>query len=428
MKIRNFAATIFTVLSLSVFLYAGGVSTEELAVRAASADMAASHQAILRLRAIGPAGLDALFQKYSTEIESFSRTGRADDRWKRIAYALDTVAMQKDAYASHLYWYTDLERARSAADDQNKPILTLRLLGNLNEEFSCANSRLFRAVLYPNAEVSAYLRDHYILHWRSVRPAPKVTIDFGDGRKIERTITGNSIHYILDEKGDIVDALPGLYSPKAFLKYLIQGAQVNSAVARLLPPDRTKALMRYRKASFDDIRSKRDRSVASAKVVLTEPKDTIIAIDVQPRAMSKMVVTDEVSILRLYDDFARFEPQVDLTDWNKLARIYSPSQKLDEKSLAFIRRQNIGTGLTDEQFRGLFDKLENFISLDVTRNDFLYHPKLYQWLNEEQTGDIEQFNARVYADIFKTPNSDKWLGLYSPDIYTALDGNGFIGK
>ncbi len=27
----------------------------------------------------------------------------------------------------------------------------------------------------------------------------------------------------------------------------------------------------------------------------------------------------------------------------------------------------------------------------------------------------------VYAEIFKTPSSDKWLGLYSTDIYSALD-------
>ena len=62
----------------------------------------------------------------------------------------------------------------------------LRLLGNLDEEYSCANSRFFRTTLYANAEVSRYLHDHFILHWKSVRPVPRITVDFGDGRKIER--------------------------------------------------------------------------------------------------------------------------------------------------------------------------------------------------------------------------------------------------
>jgi hypothetical protein len=49
---------------------------------------------------------------------------------------------------------------------------------------------------------------------------PKVTIDFGDGRKLERTVTGNSAHYILTPDGEVVDCLPGLYGPQAFLNKL----------------------------------------------------------------------------------------------------------------------------------------------------------------------------------------------------------------
>ena len=428
MKILNLVVTVLTTLVLSGFLCAGEVSREQLAVQAASFDPPEATSAIRDLRAMGQPGLDALFDKYSAEIERFASTGETDDNWKRIANALDTVAMQKDAYASHLFWYTDLAEAKRAAKMQNKPILTLRLLGNLNEEFSCANSRLFRAVLYPNADISKYLRDNYILHWRSVRPAPKVTIDFGDGRKIERTLTGNSIHYILDPEGGIIDALPGLYSPTAFLNYLKQGSRISRDTASLTWVNKEKAFLKYRKQSFDGIISSRQSDVLLSKVTLTEPKESLVPIVISERAMAKAVVTDENSILRVYDDFAKFEPQIDLGSWNKLAKLYEPSPKPDANSIAFIRRQNAKTGLSEADFAGLFAKLENFIALDTTRNDFLFHTKLYQWLNAGNTGDIESFNARVYADIFKTPNTDKWLGLYSPDIYTALDGNGFTDK
>ena len=112
-----------------------------------------------------------------------------------------------------------------------KPILSLRLLGRLDEELSCANSRFFRLILYSNTEVSALLREHFILHWQSVRPVPKVTIDFGDGRKLERTLTGNSIHYILDSDGRPMDALPGLYGPQAFIRELTRAERV-AAVCR----------------------------------------------------------------------------------------------------------------------------------------------------------------------------------------------------
>ena len=144
----------------------------------------------------------------------------SDARWEQITTALDTVAQQKNSYLSGLYWHTDIESAKRASAASGKPILSLRLLGKLTDEFSCANSRFFRTVLYSNAEVSAVLRDRFVLHWQSVRPVPTVTIDFGDGRKLERTLTGNSIHYILDSQGRPIDALPGLYGPQAFLRGL----------------------------------------------------------------------------------------------------------------------------------------------------------------------------------------------------------------
>ncbi len=115
---------------------------------------------------------------------------------------------------------------------------------------------------------------------------------------------------------------------------------------------------------------------------------------------------------------------MDFTEWQKLADLYSPSPVLDEASTAFVRRQTKRTGLSDAEFASMFAKLRAFVGLDTTRNDFLYHTQLYGWLNSDPTADLESLNSRVYSEIFKTPDSDKWLGLYSTDVYTALDGNG----
>ncbi|MGQ0542544.1 MAG: hypothetical protein ACT4O9_11945 [Blastocatellia bacterium] len=413
-------------LMLAASGFANGVAVEELAKKAVSDDTVVSKGAITELRTLGQKGVDALIAQFAAEIKEFSELGEATDEWRRIAYAIDTVAMQKDAYASGLYWYTDLNEAKRVAEAREKPILSLRLLGNLNEEFSCANSRLFRAILYPNNAISKFLRENYVLHWKSVRPAPRVTIDFGDGRKIERTITGNSIHYILDENVRIIDALPGLYSPKAFMIYLAQGKRVNDSIDGFGDREKDLALLRYRKLSFDRIREKRESAIKLTAVNLVEHKAGTRAIDAAPLAASKMVVTDEISILRVYDTFSRYEPQIDFSDWQKLANLYSPNPELDASTTAFVRRQNAKTGRSEAEINGMFAKLKNYINLDTTRNDFLYHMKLYEWLNRGSVGDLESFNSRVYADIFQTPDSDKWFGLYSSDVYTALDGNGIV--
>ena len=426
-------------LAVAAFVLSGTVRAESetlipLAETAITGSESESAEAIKKLRASGPEGLRTLFNVYSAEIIEFRKSGTETEKWRKIAAAIDEVAMQKDAYASGLYWYTDLNEARKAAAEDGKPILTLRLLGNLNEEFSCANSRLFRSLLYANAEVSKYLRDNYILHWKSVRPAPRITIDFGDGRKIERTITGNSIHYVLDDDGRIIEAIPGLYSPKAFMIYLTQAKQVNDAIDGKDARQQDVALMRYRKLSYDRLKNGRDAVIKELKIDLSNNKanalDVLPAYGAAPVATAKMMVTDEFSLLRFYDVFMQYADRVDFGEWQKLADRYSPATALDDATTAFVRRQTLKTGLTAAEFDKMFAKLRSFVGLDTTRNDFLYHTQLYSKLNIEASGnrgkpiDIEAFNSWVYAELFKTPDSDKWLGLYSTDVYTALDGNG----
>ena len=167
---------------------------------------------------------------------------------------IDAVAQQRDAHASRLFWHTDLASAKADAARSGKPILSLRLLGNLDEDRSCANSRFFRSVLYANENVSGWLREHYVLHWQSLRPVPKLSIDFGDGRRIERTITGNSIHYILDPNGEIIDAIPGLYGPQAFMAAIQMGEAVAlNAMAQSDSAQRREFLNAYHRQAVDGI-------------------------------------------------------------------------------------------------------------------------------------------------------------------------------
>ena len=133
---------------------------------------------------------------------------------------VDQIAKQKDALKSKLFWHTDFDQALKLAKETDRPVLSLRLLGKLDEEFSCANSRLFREVLYSDPKISNFLRHNFVLHWKTVRPVPVMTIDFGDGRTLKRTITGNSVHYVTDQSGRVFDVFPGLYTAEKFLQHL----------------------------------------------------------------------------------------------------------------------------------------------------------------------------------------------------------------
>lgn len=121
-----------------------------------------------------------------------------------------------------LPWFTDLDAAILEASRTGRPILSLRLLGRLDEELACANSRFFRRTLYVDPTIAATLRDRFVLHWQSLRPVPLVTIDLRDGRRFTKPITGNSAHLVLDPRGRPVDALPGLFDVATFRALLDQ--------------------------------------------------------------------------------------------------------------------------------------------------------------------------------------------------------------
>ena len=195
------------------------------------------------LRAEGPAGL-------VTVLAALDATCDPEER-ARLIDAATQVAGQKDAHVSRLYWYEDLEAALAVAKQSGKPVLSLRMLGRLDEELSCANSRFFRTTLYANAQVSSYLRAHSVLHWSSERPVPVVSIDFGDGRKVTRTITGNSVHYVLDAQGQVVDALPGLYGAHAFVEALKRSEGIAKSSGSMKGPRREALVKKWHEQALE---------------------------------------------------------------------------------------------------------------------------------------------------------------------------------
>lgn len=393
------------------------------AVRAKN-DLAAS-LAIQRLRNVGPEGLNALFEVYSPEIKlmnqvsAFGRPNQSE--LDKIAAAIDTVGGQRDCYASRLYWYTDLADARTAAEREKKPILSLRLLGNLTDELSCANSRFFRSTLYANQEISQLLRERFILHWKSVRPVPKVTIDFGDGRKIETTVTGNSIHYVLDYEGSLVDALPGLYGPQAFLRSLESAEQLCKDLSGLRYSAWKQAFCNYHLQRARNIRAAWRDDLRQAGIELPEHGEASAnSIGKDWCASERAVTTDEV--------------------WPRLGSLHGADAQLDQASVAMIGAQQVnvqnalragrvalfGKGAGENPLLKLLANFQSSLAAETVRNEYLLHGQIHCWLAELGPVRLTDFNERVYSELFLTPSSDPWLGLIPADTYVGLKKAGII--
>lgn len=431
-KFSVLCSIIIALLSLTSSSYAANSNTESLARQAISENTEESKASVASLRSMGAEGLQTMFEVYKEDIARYMKTGEQNAQWLKIAAALDAVAMQKDSYSSNLYWYTDFEQAKREAQKSGKPILSLRLLGNLNEEFSCANSRFFRSILYANSDVSKQLRENFILHWKSVRPAPKITIDFGDGRKIERTITGNSIHYIIDSNGQTLDALPGLNGPAAFNRWLIETENLAKEINGKNHAQRWIALEKYHRSRIGEITRTWATDLEKSGAKLPKQIEDKIksgnprALEAAPVAVTKSVV--EVNILRrITADASLLDAATNIDDWKKIAALHSHEAKLDSNSVAMIRRQTLKDKEdVNGQFSTLINNLENYIAIDTVRNQYLLRTKLHAWFVTGEANDLNQLNEKVYAQLFLTPSSDAWLGLYSPDTYTAIEGGGIV--
>jgi len=405
--------------------------TAMLARKAVSTEAAEATAAIEELRAMGPAGLEALLGEYSDQINRHIAEPwiGSSPEWERIAKALDLVGRQKNNFVSHLYWYTDLEDAKKAARESGKPILSLRLLGNLTDELSCANSRFFRTVLYPNTQIREILRNRYVLHWKSVRPAPRITVDFGDGRKIESTITGNSIHYVLDSDGQLIEAIPGLYGPAAFQRNLVDAETLFKSVAGKTDQERNLMLYKY----YGDRQTKialawkadtKQFGNANTDRLRILPSQESDAVRTGPAAATKMgtertfvrsITTASEALGRLTDEQA----------WRIIAGLHFSDALLDGRSIQLIRWQN--RSLDTSQTARLIGRFQENIALDAVRNEYIMRPVIYGFMmTETYRADLEKLNEIVYSKLFYTSGSDQWLGLISPDMYTALDNGGVI--
>ncbi len=92
--------------------------------------------AISQLRQRGQEGLDALISNFTPPtVVPFLSTVIVTPEQERVMQVIDAVARQKHASFSGLYWHTDLSKAKELAASEGKPILSLRLLGTLDEEF-----------------------------------------------------------------------------------------------------------------------------------------------------------------------------------------------------------------------------------------------------------------------------------------------------
>jgi hypothetical protein len=370
--------------------------------------------------------LDALLLRYDREPD-----GAVKDA---LAARIDAIAHQKYSTVSRLYWHVDFASATAAARQQRRPILHLRMLGSLEQDLSCANSRLFRATLYANQDLSQFLREQFVLYWSSERPVPRVTIDYGDGRTLQRTTAGNSAHYVLDEDGNVLDVLPGLYSPESFRRELEASLALVRDVRHKSAEQRAAVVADYHRqrvsaAERDWQRLAATPLMAGLRQQSIPPRGETSLAAAQRATLTKAAI--ELRDLRVFakglapDDVPADQIEV----WSAAGRLLYGAGGLDEASRALVVRLHNASSpelrATGRDLRAMISRLERTILADTALNQLRVRPQIAREI-VRGSGRIEfsALNTWIYAQVFRTPREDAWLGLLQRDIFTGLPGDG----
>ncbi|MFO0936277.1 MAG: hypothetical protein U0798_07165 [Gemmataceae bacterium] len=92
--------------------------------------------------------------------------------------------------------------------------------------------------MFSSVNVSRIINGLFEPVWVNVREVPIVTIDFGNGSKIARTLNGNVATYVLSNDGSVLDILPGIYKADAYVEQLDQLAKLHHYLVFQTPINR----------------------------------------------------------------------------------------------------------------------------------------------------------------------------------------------
>lgn len=122
-------------------------------------------------------------------------------------------------------------------------------------------------MLFSNERIANLINENFEPAWESVGPVPRISIDFGNGNIVRRTLHGNVATYVCSSDGRVFDILPGAYDANTYFDQLSSILHAFQS----LPPDesmRANRAREYHLAKSQELTTK-SRSVPQATFSIT---------------------------------------------------------------------------------------------------------------------------------------------------------------
>ncbi len=250
-------------------------------------------------------------------------------------------------------------------------------------------------MLLSNPATSAYIRDHFVPVWQKVRDVPVVQIDFKNGKKLTRTLAGNTVMSICNVDGTVIDALPGVVTPEDFKSVSKSALDEFHKLQPLAPGARTAELVRYHRSKMVDLLTEDYRRVTVGKAVVEAPLLSRLGFSYRPMVVQGSAVSPSIDQAAPLEVYRRISKEVD--DLSKspfkaqayLASVKTAQQKMTEEELAaFI--------VADDSRRGLK----------------VFQPAIHDLLSSMKKPPTPmELSPRIYKELLHIDIDDPYLGL-----------------
>ncbi len=230
---------------------------------------------------------------------------------------------------------------------------------------------------FSHPDFARFVAEHFEPTWESVRDVPQVTIDFGGGNVVRRTLHGNIATYICLADGTVVDVIAGVYDRRAYRGRLQVAAGFATEIAALPRGYRVAEIRRYHASQLARLENSRGAGrVDARKRVLEVPLEELMA--------KRPALATGVTKLRIEDSV---ETLVTRGHVNALP-VIPGVQVLDDRPLRS------------------FD-----LSLDTANNERERRPRVHRLLAAEVRPTVSGLTKRIYRDVLGTDLDDPLLGL-----------------
>lgn len=139
-------------------------------------------------------------------------------------------------------------------------------------------------MLFSDKNLANYLDENYECAWESVRPVPIMSVDFGDGRVVSRSMHGNVATYVCLADKTVVDILPGIYGPRTYKRALEILHKLSLQTSRLIPKERVAKLRNFHQHENDRIYNEMN-SITLGRIMGLHPMPSTVAEEPEVREL-----------------------------------------------------------------------------------------------------------------------------------------------